>query len=230
MAPEQAAGKTRRSGRPPTSTPWARSSTRLLTGRPPFRAATLAGDAGAGHRRRAGAAVAAAAAGAARPGDHLPEVPGEGAGRGGTPRPRAWPRTCGGSGTGSRSRRGRSAAWERAYGGGPTPGRRRPGHRGGRSRSPRRLAAGRWPSSRHRPGADRPDPGDDERPTRRSRSQRKSAAPRLTGAWTTVSRGKTVLGLLWMAEGWRSPRPSRYGRLGGAFQRRTRRLVRESRR
>ena len=46
--------------------------------------------------RRARPAAAAQPVGPARPGDDLPEVPGEGARRSGTPRRRRWPRTCDG--------------------------------------------------------------------------------------------------------------------------------------
>ena len=65
--------------RPPTSTPWARSSTSA------DRPAAVPGGHGRWTpssrcvRAGAGAAAAAAAAAAARPGDDLPEVPGEGA-------------------------------------------------------------------------------------------------------------------------------------------------------
>ena len=91
----------------------------LCTGRDALRPghgpAAVPGRHGDGHgapgdRRRAGAAAAAQSGGPARPGDDLPEVPGEGAGPavrvgGGT-----WRRTCGGSWTASRSWRGRLVA------------------------------------------------------------------------------------------------------------------------
>ena len=41
MAPEQAESRSKRSARRPTSTAWGRSSTSCLTGRPPFKAATV---------------------------------------------------------------------------------------------------------------------------------------------------------------------------------------------
>ena len=68
----------------------------LLTGRPPFGGDTVAGDARAGAGRGRPSRRAAQPAGAARPGDDLPEVPGEGPaaavrlGRGAGRRPGAW--------------------------------------------------------------------------------------------------------------------------------------------
>ena len=105
MAPEQAAG-----------TPGRRAGgRRLRPGRDPLRDAhrpsavqgrDADGDGPPGHRRRAGAPVPARAQGRPRPGDHLPEVPEQGAaeairlGRG------PWPRTSSASSPASRSRPG----------------------------------------------------------------------------------------------------------------------------
>ena len=84
------------------------------------------GDAAAGRRPGAGAAVAAERQGAARPGDHLPEVPGEGAGAALRDAPASWPTTWGGSSTASRSG---PAPWDLRPGeiGGPGVTRSRPG-------------------------------------------------------------------------------------------------------
>ncbi len=65
----------------------------LLTGRPPFQAATPGGHAGPGAERRAGRAAPAESQRAARPGDDLPEVPGEGTGQTVSDRPGCWPRS-----------------------------------------------------------------------------------------------------------------------------------------
>ena len=68
------------------------------------------GDAAAGGGRRAGAARAAEPAGAARPGNHLPEVPAQGAAPPLRQRRRRWPTTCAASSAASRSR---PAPWGR---------------------------------------------------------------------------------------------------------------------
>ena len=68
----------------------------------------------------------AAARGAARPGDDLPEVPGEGAGEALRHGRRRWPTTCGGSWLASRSGPGRSAGWSGREVGPAAPGRGRP--------------------------------------------------------------------------------------------------------
>ena len=76
---------------------------------PPVRRGHDPRDDRAGARAAAGAAVAAQSPRRPRPGDDLPEVPGEGPAGGATPRPRRWPTTSGAGSTASRSRRGRSA-------------------------------------------------------------------------------------------------------------------------
>ena len=82
-----------RSPRRPTSTAWARCSTALLTGRPPFAGTSADGDRPPGHRRRAAPAPRPVSPGGPRPGDHLPEVPEQGRRRTDTPRPASWPTT-----------------------------------------------------------------------------------------------------------------------------------------
>ena len=135
------AGRTR-SGRPRTSTRWGRSSTRLLTGRPPFRAATVGGD----DPRRSSSDEPVPPSrlerrGAARPGDDLPEVPAQGAGGalperggpGGRPAPVPAGRADHGPGPGPGGAAGPVDAAPAGPGGGPgggpgagdRPGRRR---------------------------------------------------------------------------------------------------------
>ena len=74
----------------------------LLTGRPPFRIADRDGDGGPGPRARPRPAARAAAGDPPRAGEHLPQVPGEGARRTDTrprrPWPTSWTITCKGDG------------------------------------------------------------------------------------------------------------------------------------
>ena len=79
----------------------------LLTGRPPFQAATPMDTLLAGGGAGAGPGAAAQRVGAAGPGDDLPEVPGEGPAAAVRARRRRWPRTWSGSWRASRSWRGR---------------------------------------------------------------------------------------------------------------------------
>ena len=97
-----------------------RDPVRLLTGRPPFQAATpldtllqvLATGAGA---------AASLNPQVPRPGDDLPEVPGEGARRGATPRPAAGRRPRAASSTAGRSTRSRRERSSAACGGAGSP-------------------------------------------------------------------------------------------------------------
>ena len=75
-----------------------------LTGRPPFRGATLQETLEQVCHGRPGPAQPARAAAAARPADDLPEVPAQDAAAGATPRRRTWPTTCSDSSTACRSR------------------------------------------------------------------------------------------------------------------------------
>ena len=92
---------------------------RLQPGRDPLRAADraaavpggdAAGDAPAGPGARAGAAAQSQSADRPRPGDDLPEMPGEGPRSGATPRPRPWPTTWSAGCAANRSRPDPAAA------------------------------------------------------------------------------------------------------------------------
>ena len=122
MAPEQAA-------RPEADADDGRR--RLQPGRDPLRAADRPA-AVPGRRRRwrrslqvlerePAPAAAARPGGRPRPGDDLPEVPGEGPGAALRARPRRWPTTWSAGSPASRSRPGRSAPTERAGEVGPAP-------------------------------------------------------------------------------------------------------------
>ena len=81
----------------------------LLTGRPPFQAATADGHAAPGAGATTRAAPAAQPGGAPRPGDDLPEVPGEGAATALRLGAGPWPTTSAATSMADRSSRGRSA-------------------------------------------------------------------------------------------------------------------------
>ena len=115
MAPEQVRGACGEQARRSTSTPWGRCSTRCLTGRPPFLADNPLDTLQLVIKPGAGSAAAMAAQDAARPGDHLPEVPGQGAPAAATPARGRWPRIWSDSWRASRSVPGRSGPVERGW-------------------------------------------------------------------------------------------------------------------
>ena len=127
MAPEQAAGQTKEVGPAADVVRAGGDPLRVLTGRPPFRAATALRDARAGARRTSRCRRAQLQRrGAARPGDDLPEVPAEGAAPSATPAPPELADDLAASCTASRSSPGRSRRRSGSGGGRRQPGGRRP--------------------------------------------------------------------------------------------------------